>query len=195
MTDIQLLAHALNAYSGIDEAAFALSAPSWKQREYGKGEFYNARGSVCKYLGFILEGVFRTYYPDDKTGTEKNLFFFSKNQIVVSFKSFVQSEPCSYFTQSMTAGRILYIHVDDLTNLYRSSHQWEHFGRLMAEQAFDLAMFRTESFLFMSPEERYLRLVSEHPDIFNSVPLYHISSFLGIAGPSLSRIRKRISEK
>jgi hypothetical protein len=27
----------------------------------------------------------------------------------------------------------------------------------------------------------------------NAIPLYHISSYLGIQGPSLSRIRKRIA--
>jgi len=41
--------------------------------------------------------------------------------------------------------------------------------------------------------QRYLDLIKNHPDIFNSIPLYHISSYLGIQGPSLSRIRKIIS--
>jgi len=37
--------------------------------------------------------------------------------------------------------------------------------------------------------------VNHYPDIFNNIPLYHISSYLGIQGPSLSRIRKRLSDK
>ena len=52
-----------------------------------------------------------------------------------------------------------------------------------------------EGFVFKTPEERYLDLIENHPDIFNSIPLYHISSYLGIQGPSLSRIRKRIAMK
>jgi len=49
--------------------------------------------------------------------------------------------------------------------------------------------------MFKSPEERYLELINGQPDIFNLVPLYHIASYLGIKGPSLSRIRKRIVTK
>jgi len=52
-----------------------------------------------------------------------------------------------------------------------------------------------ESFVFKTPEERYIELLKHNPDIFNNIPLYHISSYLGIRGPSLSRIRKRISLK
>lgn len=61
--------------------------------------------------------------------------------------------------------------------------------------AFMSSMGRVEGFLFQSPEDRYQELIDRHPDIFNSVPLYHIASYLGIQGPSLSRIRKRMSGK
>jgi hypothetical protein len=54
---------------------------------------------------------------------------------------------------------------------------------------------RIEGFVFKSPEERYLDLIRQQPAIFNAVPLYHISSYLGIQGPSLSRIRKRLAER
>jgi len=60
------------------------------------------------------------------------------------------------------------------------------------KSAFTVAMTRTEGFLFLTPEQRYLDLLEHHPDIFNAIPLYHISSYLGIQGPSLSRIRKRM---
>jgi hypothetical protein len=87
------------------------------------------------------------------------------------------------------------MYIIDLQSLYQRSHQWEKFGRLLAQEAFNVTMTRIEGFMFKTPEERYLDLIQQHPDIFNSVPLYHISSYLGIQGPSLSRIRKRISEK
>lgn len=194
-TDLDILANALQSLAGIDENDFKLSTSYWQNRSYKKGEYYNEYRNVCKYLGFIIDGVFRTYYVDDNTGEEKNVFFFSKNQVVVSFKSFITQTPCSYFTQSMVESRILYIHIDDLNRLYHQSHKWEHFGRLIAELAFNASMNRTESFLFQTPEQRYLQLIADHPDIFNSIPLYQISSYLGIQGPSLSRIRKRLVGK
>lgn len=95
----------------------------------------------------------------------------------------------------MTESTVLCIHIKVLQQLYKTSHAWERFGRLLAQEAFNVSIQRTESFLFKTPEQRYHDLVVQHPDIFNQVPLYHISSYLGIQGPSLSRIRKRISGK
>ena len=195
MTDIDLLGHTLRAFAEIDETAFALSIPYWQKKHYQKGEFYNEYKNVCKHLGFILDGVFRAYHVMEETGEEKNVFFFSKNQLVVSYKSFIEQSPCNYYTESMADSTILYIHINDLTHLYQQSHQWERFGRLVAEQAFTVAMSRAESFLFQTPEQRYLELMEQHPDIYNAIPLYHISSYLGIQGPSLSRIRKRMANR
>lgn len=195
MTAFELLEHAFREFAGMDAEAFALSRPYWQQKQYQKGEFFNAYRNVCKHLGFILEGVFRTYYVHTETAEEKNVFFSTKHQIVVSYKSFVDQVPCNYHTASMTESVIFYIHYDHLTELYRKSHQWEKFGRLVAEKAFGIAMNRAEGFIFLNPEERYQELISQHPDIFNTIPLYHIASYLGIQGPSLSRIRKRMAGK
>ena len=50
-------------------------------------------------------------------------------------------------------------------------------------------MSRAEDFIFQTPEQRYIDLMQAHPDITNTVPLYHIASYLGITQVSLSRIR------
>lgn len=191
----ETLAYFLNQIAGIGENDFLLAKDYWQPKDYKKGDYYNEYRHVCKYLGFIEEGVFRTYYVDSKTEEEKNVFFYSSKQIVVSYQSFIHQAPCNYYTQSMTDSKILYIHIDHLKKLYEQSHAWERFGRLIAEVAFSISMQRTESFLFQSPEERYLNLIKQHPEIFNNIPLYHLSSYLGIQGPSLSRIRKRLSKK
>jgi DNA-binding MarR family transcriptional regulator len=44
-----------------------------------------------------------------------------------------------------------------------------------------------------SPEERYLALLKNRPDLIQRVPQHQIASYLGIKPESLSRIRKRIS--
>lgn len=195
LTEIELLQQTLYAAAGMSKEVFDLSLPYWKQKEYKKNEYYNEYRNVCKHLGFVIDGVFRIYRMNDDTGEEKNMLFFSKHQFISSFKSFFQQTPCSYFTQSMVDATVLYIHIDDLNKLYKQSHEWERFGRIVAEAAFNLVMNNTEGALFKTPEERYVEMIEQHPDIFNSVPLYHIASYLGIQGPSLSRIRKRMTGK
>ena len=193
MTDLEKLAFALNQFAQLDETDFKLSESYWQEKTFKKGEYYNQKNNICKNMAFIVNGVFRSYVIDEKTGEEKNIFLYSANGFVVTFKSFVNQIPCDYHTQAMTDASVIYITIGDLLSLYQRSHKWEKFGRLLAQEAFNIALARTESFLFQSPEERYLNLIKQHPDIFNNIPLYHISSYLGIQGPSLSRIRKRIS--
>lgn len=195
MTDLEKLEFAITTFSKMTPDEFRNSLSCWQQRSFKKGEYYNERHHICKNLGFILHGTFRSYIIEEKTGEEKNVFLYSSDQFVVSFKSFINQAPCDYHTQALTDSVIWYINIIDLLALYQKSHAWERFGRLLAQEAFNVAMERSESFLFKTPEERYLDLVRHHPNIFNNVPLYHISSYLGIQGPSLSRIRKRLSGK
>jgi CRP-like cAMP-binding protein len=194
MTDTDILAYAASQFANLGKEDFELSVPYWHLKEYKKGEIYNAQGSICKYLGFIIEGYFRSYFIDDK-GNEKNAFIYPTHQFVVTFKSFLRQVPCDYYTEALMDSRVLCISLQDLNSLYQQSHQWERFGRLAAQAAFNVAIDRAEGMLFKTPEERYLDLVHHNPDIFNKLPLYHISSYLGIQGPSLSRIRKRLLGK
>ncbi len=194
MTETEILRYALSQFAQINEEDFNLSQNCWQIKTYKKSEFYNPVGNICRNLGFIIDGYFRAYLTDQE-GIEKNIFLFLPHQVVVTYKSFVHQVPCDYNTQAMTDAKVICITMAHLQTLYKKSHGWERFGRLMAEKAFDIANDRAESFMFKTAEERYRELVSMQPDILNTIPLYHISSYLGIAGPSLSRIRKRISGK
>ena len=195
MTNTEILKVALKDFADMSEEAFDLSSSFWHEKSFKKGELFNDYRNVCKELGFIVGGIFRSYIIDYKSGEEKNIFFFSQNGFVTAYKSFVRQIPCEYYTEALTAAHIVCINIFDLQNLYRQSHEWERFGRLAAEMAANIVIERTESFLLKSPEERYLELIEKHPELNNNVPLYHISSYLGIQGPSLSRIRKRIASR
>lgn len=192
---INRLRAAIKAFSGMTDEDFDLSIPYWQLKRYVKGERFNEYNNSCKYLGFVLEGIFRVYRFHDQSGAERTMFFFTKGQFMCSFKNFFGPNSCEYFTQSLSASRILCIHYDTLQHLYRISPVWNCFGRMFAESALYATLTNTEAMMLKSPEERYLELSAVHPDVFNSVPLYHIASYLGIEAPSLSRIRKRITAR
>lgn len=195
MEKLDRLKKTLSHFCGMSDEDFSISVPYWQERSYKKGEFYNEYKNVCKYLGFVLSGVFRIYKFHEPSGTERNMLFFTNDQFMSSYKSFLNQTSCEYYTESMTNSEILYIHYDHLQQLYSCSPAWGRFGRIFAESALHTVMGNTEGFLFKTPEERYIELLKVHPDIFQSVPLYHIASYLGIEGPSLSRIRKRTLHK
>ncbi|RFM27246.1 Crp/Fnr family transcriptional regulator [Deminuibacter soli] len=191
--NFEILSTHLASFAGLSENDIAVSKPSWKSRKISKGDFFNMQYVVCNDLGLVIKGIFRIYYADPETGEEKNIFFFSENQFLVSFRSFITRKICHYFIQAMEDSEIIYISYRDLTSLYDMRPDWAKFGRLLAELFFTYSQTRTEELLFITHEERFIRLLDEHPNIVNRIPAYHISSYLGITNPSLSRIRKRIN--
>ena len=185
----------LRDFASLSDKDIIDSQPFWKARKMGKGDFFNMQKMVCNDLGLVVKGIFRIYYHDPDTEEDKNIYFFSENQFVVSFRSFISRNPCWYFIEAMEDSEIFFISYKDLDGLYETHPNWGKFGRLLAESFFNIAQTRTEEFIFFSHEEQYTRLLEKHPHIVERIPAYHISSYLGITNPSLSRIRKRIESK
>lgn len=190
--NVETLPSYLKKFASLTDEDITESETYWKPRKISKGDFFNMQSMVCNDLGYIVKGIFRIYYRDPQTEEEKNLFFFSEGQFVVSFRSFISQNPCWYFIEAMEDSEIIFISHQDLNSLYDNNRNWAKFGRLLAETFFAYAQSRTEEFLFFSNEKRFLRLLEEHPNIIERIQAYHISSFLGITNPSLSRIRKRL---
>lgn len=190
--NFEILNQHLANFAALNNKDIIDSQPFWRTRKIAKGDFFNMQNVVCNDLGLVVKGIFRIYYNDPVTSEEKNIFFFSENQFIVSFRSFITRYPCYYYIEAMEDSEIIVIAYHDLNSLYDSHPNWGKFGRLLAELFFNYSQARTEEFLFNSPEERYIKMLDEHPNIVNRIPAYHISSYLGIANPSLSRIRKRI---
>jgi CRP-like cAMP-binding protein len=184
----------LRNFAALTDKDITDSSPFWKARKINKGDYFNMQSMVCNDLGLVVKGIFRIYYHDPKTQKDQNIYFFSENQFVVSFRSFISRNPCAYFIEAMEDSEIVFISYKDLNSLYETHINWTRFGKLLAELFFAYAQTRTEEFMFYSHEERYIRLLELHLNIVERIPAYHISSYLGITNPSLSRIRKRIKK-
>lgn len=190
--ETRILHNILPPFAGLTKEDISVSLPYWRKREILKGNFYNKQHIVCKDLGIVVKGIFRIYYYDPSIGEEKNMYFFSEGQFIVSFRSFLYQYPCVYYIEAMEDAEVLFISHQDLQELYLKHKSWEHFGRVLAEHFFNQSQGRTEELLLFSHERRYLNLLDQHPNIVQRVASFHIASYLGVKNQSLSRIKKRI---
>ncbi|GAA3958376.1 Crp/Fnr family transcriptional regulator [Mucilaginibacter dorajii] len=190
-----ILNDVLKSFAGLTDTDIAVGQSLWRTRKIAKGDFFNMQSFVCTDLALITKGVFRIYFVPPKTQEEKNVYFFSEKQFLVSFRSFINQYPCYYYIQALEDAEIISINYKDLQYLYTTPTGWEKFGRLIAELFFNYSQSRAEEFLFNTAEERYIKLTNEHPNIVNRIAAYHISSYLGIKNPSLTRIKKRLLAK
>ena len=190
----QLLTQQLQAFAHLSEEDLRLAEDLWTLRTIPRHEFFNFRNSVCQYVGFIVSGLFRVYYVDPATDSEHSVAFIPEGVFLTSLKSLLTQEVCPYYIAALEDAELLVISVGQLHKLYEQSHGWERFGRLLAEQYLVVQQAKAESMLFQTAEERYLALLTQFPGVTNRVSLGHIASYLGIKGPSLSRIRAQIGK-
>lgn len=193
MSEFLIFKNWLKQIPFLTEEDCALFLPLLKTKRYKAKDYILQEAKVCQEIGFINQGCFRTYYLAD--GKEINTQFVFENEFVVDYDSFLQEKPSRYFIQALEDAEIVSFNLSALQNAYELSHNWERFGRIMAEQSYKITTQRVESFLFLDGEQRYLDLLKSNPQIFNRIPLYHISSYLGLERESLSRLRKKIAEK
>jgi CRP-like cAMP-binding protein len=183
----------LKNVSFLNESDCAIFEPYLSIQKVKQKEIWLPEGKICKEMGFINEGVFRTYYLAD--GKEINTQFVFESQFVVDYDSFLQEKPSRYFIQAIEDAEIVTFNFKALQTAYNLSHNWERLGRMMAEYSFRKTTERVESFLFLDGEQRYQELLIKEPHIIERVPLYHIASYLGLERESLSRLRKKIAGK
>ncbi len=163
----------------------------FREVDLEKNDFLLKAGDVCKGIYFISSGSFRTYYL--KNGKEINTAFGFENEFVQELESLTTGTPSSKFIQSMEPAKVIFMDKLKLTELYSDFPSFQNLGRKILEQIAITEQKYSSLFTIYSPEERYLYILHNHPELIRRVPLKHLASYLGVARETLSRIRKRVS--
>ncbi len=158
---------------------------------FKKNQTYIQENDVQKSIGFIHTGLIRSYFTDIK-GKEINNAFFSENEFVTDYLSFLKQEKTKYNFQCLEETIIISISYETVKQAFNQSKNFANFGRKIAEWALEIRTKKYESFLFENAEERYLSFARENKSIINRISLSQLSSYLGIERQTLSRIRAKI---
>jgi CRP-like cAMP-binding protein len=170
---------------------FLIAKPEVKH--FKAKQFVLKEGEVCRHLNFVISGLMRYFYIVD--GEEVTGQFFFENGWYADLGSFLSEQPSRQNIQTIENSVLVQISKANLYELYEKEPVFERFGRLLAEYSFLGIRGRYEKFSLLTPEEHYLRLITERPKVIERVPLKYIASFLGIKPESLSRIRKRLFDE
>lgn len=148
-------------------------------------------GQVCSCVYFNPTGIFRIYALDEK-GIEKNFIFRLERSFFADYESFLHQSPSRYFIECIQETTLIALDAKSSALIYESVPPFQKIGRLVAEELYILTKERIEDFMLLNAEERYLKLVRKHPEVFEKIPLGYIAEYLNMRPQSLSRIRKRI---
>lgn len=147
-------------------------------------------GKTCKYFYFLETGLVRFYNYYD--GDDITKTFAVAPYCFTSKISFRKQTPSDEGIQALDETVVWTISYDSYKKL-EAFNFWNIFIRKLLNEIQEFS----EDFYFeirtMTAEERYKRILKDYPEeIIDKIPLKHLSSFLGIAPQSLSRIRKNI---
>lgn len=164
------------------------------EKKFNKNDYIFSIEQVQKEIGFITNGLVRSFFVD-KNGNEKTMRFHFENAFVTHYVAFITQQPSKYSYVCLEPTTIITMSYDNMQLAYNTLPSIQKYGRLMAEEILKMQQYRIESFLFLTAEERYLDFIKQNPNLFNRVSLTHLSSYLGIERQTITRIRQKLAGK
>lgn len=162
---------------------------------FEKGEIMIHTGSTNKDLFFVRKGLVRSYIVDDKAD-EITFQLFPEQRTFGNISAILFNEGSRFTFQALEKTKVYKIDYESFQILTAKNIQLLELNRMfLGKQIVKQAFQRIESFVLLSPEDRYKKFVKEYPDLNNRVPDKYIANILGITPVSLSRIRSRIATK
>jgi len=174
-----------------EESSLILSA--LQEKEYKKSEVLQERDRISKNMYFVAKGAVRSFLLKDHNEVTWNFYF--ENAIATDFQSYLTDEPSPLTFVTIDNTTIISMPKAAVEKLYRKKNTLVKVGNLLAENAFLDMRKRVESFLLLTPEERYLSLMQNNKELVMRLPNKDIATYLGITPQSLSRMKQRVFKK
>ena len=182
----------LSKYTVITKEIEVAISESTFIKSFKKGSVLLKEGAISNECYFILKGCIRSYFL--KEGEENTIEFYTEEQSVVP-TNYGTSKPSKHYLECLNDTIVSVGNPKLEKETFKKYPQLESLSRIIAEtiiikQQESLSQFKTST-----PEERYLNILNNRPELIQIAPQYQLASYLGIKPESLSRIRKRILAK
>jgi CRP-like cAMP-binding protein len=172
-----------------------LGADCWSEiepliniKELDKNEYFSKEGQLTRDFGFVINGIIRIYYLNDK-GEEWNKHFLQENDFVASSVSPEKKSITNI--QALTKTAILCVPYPELVKI---SNKYNEINLFIQKLAFSYLEQKQNREIMLQSEEamsNYLTFKKIYPNLEDKIQHYHIASYLGITPTQLSRLRKK----
>jgi CRP-like cAMP-binding protein len=183
----------LKEITGFSDSDLEIVLKFFENKTFRKKTIIIETGKVANEVYFIVKGCTRLFC--EKEGEDLTTYFFTENMFAGTYDSFISRKPTLIAMEALEDTEVLALSYDSLQKLFEVFPKMNEFIRKSIEQRFVLLHDLFTSYLLNTPEERYLNLIRERPELIKRIPQHQIASFIGVTPVSLSRIRNRISKK
>ena len=159
---------------------------------FPKGSLLFKKGDLTKANYLVIKGGIRTYLIVD--GDDITTAFYTETEAFIPSSTIVKTPSNCYAT--CFEDSILVVCTEDIEKkVFQYIPELAFICRKFSEKLLAKVQQSLERYKVLTPEQRYLHLIKEKPELIQRVPQYHLASYLGIRPESLSRIRKRMVKK
>ncbi len=158
---------------------------------YSKKEILLETNQVCKHHYFIISGLLRAHYVNEK-GVDKIIQFALENWWITNLESYVRNTPSTFTIDALENSTILSISKENLEKAFLEVPKLERLFRIIAENTLVAIQRKNEFYMKLNSKDRFLTLLESIPDFLQRVPMYMIASYLDITPEYLSEIRKNL---
>ncbi len=180
----------IEKYTSVPDTDWKVIEAAFERREFKKNELILSEGNICRHFYFLEEGLIRYFLNID--GNDITKFFTVAPYCFTSKDSFRNQKPSAENIQALEKTIVWQTSLAKANELLELK-SWNNFTRKFVHEV----QSYTEDLLMEAKtetaENRYFKLRENYPEVIHKIPLKHLSTFLGIAPQSLSRIRKNNS--
>jgi len=182
----------IEQYTRVPDDEWLIINEAFERKLFAKNEIILKEGSVCKHFYFLQTGLIRCFTNFD--GTDITRYFTVAPYCFTSIESFTKQKPAEESIQTLEESVIWFASANKLEQL-KILNSWNEFTTRLLQE---VQQFSRNSLLetkTKTADQRYRELLIHKPEVIQRIPLKYLSSFLGVAPQSLSRIRKNLAKR
>lgn len=165
-----------------------------KKRIVRKKQHYLQAGEISRATAYVNSGCLRQYIIGDHA-KEIIIQFAVEDYWIGDLESFHFEKPSIFYIQALEDSELMLLSRDNFLRVCQELPKYRTFHDEKVQRNHFATLKRLSIAKLGTPEEKYLLLMKEQPQLFQRIPLHYIASYLSIEPESLSRLRKRLAKR
>lgn len=150
-------------------------------------------GEACESMYYIKRGLALQHY--EKNGTKVVEHISLEGDMVICIESLFTKTPSVINITMIEPGVLYAIPREALMSLASNSFEICKLYFAILERSLIVSQQKADMLRFESAKQRYVRTVSENPELVRRTPLHYVASFLQMKPETLSRVRTQVMEE
>jgi len=171
--DMEALICYLLRFGQLDQEQIELIKSKGEVINIKKGACFSEAGKIAKRVGFVIEGVLRVCYYNER-GEDLTRLFISENHFAVDVNSFYSETKSEVYIEAITDCTLVVFSKTVFTELADAIAGWNGIFAKITSIALTNKLKASNDRLAQDAKTRYLEFLDLHPGLANKIGRAHV---------------------